>query len=100
MSYIPRRPASNKSLGARALSTLIGKLADWSPAAGISFRVEVRDSRTAWDRVDVLIVPVDGNGAKWVSLSSVKELPPDTISESVGSYVRERAVAGKAAYLD
>ena len=66
-----------RGVGAASLSRLIGQQADWKPAEGITFRCEIRDARTVWNRVDVLLVPLSGHGARWVSLESVREVPPE-----------------------
>ena len=34
--------------------------------------VEIHDARRVFNRVDVLVQPVDGGGRQWVSLSRVK----------------------------
>lgn len=38
----------------------------------LAFRVEVRDVRVSFGRVDLLIRPVAGSGARWVSRDSVE----------------------------
>lgn len=52
---------------------LIGTFAEYRPARGdLAFLVEIRDVRTRFGSVDVLIAPHAGSGEQWVSRDSVR----------------------------
>jgi hypothetical protein len=55
----------------KEMSSLVGEFATYW-VKEMEFEVTIIDARTRYGNVDVKIVPVSGNGATWVSLSSVK----------------------------
>lgn len=58
------------------LSQLVDVAVTWSPQPGIMFTCIIIDARTAWNRIDVLIEPIDGEGQVWVSAASVQGISP------------------------
>lgn len=50
---------------------LIGKLADYS-VNELVFEVEITDVRDRFGKTDYLIVPLKGDGRRWVSASSIR----------------------------
>lgn len=38
---------------------------------GMSLRVKVLDVKSAWNRIDCLISPIEGYGTRWVSIDSL-----------------------------
>lgn len=60
------------------LSQFVNIAVTWSPQPGIKFTCVIIDARTSWNRVDVLIQPMAGEGQVWVSAASVKGMHPDS----------------------
>ena len=64
------------TLTAKDAAALIGKRGTYQPAGahgpGLTFMVKIIDARLNFGRIDVLIAPVMGSGAAWVSLESVQ----------------------------
>ena len=59
---------------ATELQSAIGKIADYNKIDGVSFAVEIINTRERFGDVDYLIAPLSGSGSVWVSQWSVKNL--------------------------
>ena len=46
-----------------------------SDGKGLSFTVTVEDMREVWGKPQCLVSPVDGNGERWVDMTSLSALP-------------------------
>jgi hypothetical protein len=57
-------------MGVKEMASYIGKVVNLK-VESLSIPVEIEDIRKVWQRVDVLISPVNGNGSQWVSLDRV-----------------------------
>jgi hypothetical protein len=56
----------------KELSSFVGKSALWHVFAGIAFTVVIKDAKQVFGRTDLLIVPTNGEGQKWVSAGTVE----------------------------
>ena len=59
---------------ATELHQAVGKYADYSKTDGISFTVQITDTRERFGNIDYLIAPLCGRGQAWVSEWSVKNV--------------------------
>jgi hypothetical protein len=59
---------------ATELHSVIGKFADYNKIDGVSFAVEIINTRERFGDVDYLIAPLSGSGSVWVSHWSVKNV--------------------------
>jgi hypothetical protein len=57
-------------MGVKEMASYIGKIVNLK-VESLSIPVEIEDIRKVWQRVDVLVSPVNGNGSQWVSLDRV-----------------------------
>lgn len=59
---------------ASQLNQLIGMTGDYCKVDGITFTVNIIDTRERFGNLDCLIVPVFGKGSAWVSIDSLKNI--------------------------
>ena len=57
------------------MAKMIGTLWLLSDGKGLRFTVTVNDMREVWSKPQCLVSPVDGNGERWVDLTSLSALP-------------------------
>ena len=46
-----------------------------SDGKGLRFTVRIEDMRENWGKAQCLVSPVDGNGERWVDMTSLSALP-------------------------
>jgi len=54
------------------LANIVGKRGSIELLPGVTFAVTILDGRMAYGRQDILVEPVEGEGAAWVSAERVK----------------------------
>ena len=67
--------------GVREYQRLLDGIGLWN-TDGLCIQVRIENVRKVWDRVDFLITPLSGSGAKWVSADKVVGIIEKNIPES------------------
>ena len=57
------------------MAKMIGTLWMLSDGKGLRFTVTVNDMREVWGKPQCLVSPVDGNGDRWVDMTSLSGSP-------------------------
>ena len=57
------------------MAKMIGTLWRLSDGKGLSFTVTVNDMREVWGKPQCKVSPVDGNGERWVDMTSLSAIP-------------------------
>ena len=57
------------------MAKMIGTLWMLSDGKGLRFTVTVNDMREVWGKPQCKVSPVDGNGERWVDMTSLSALP-------------------------
>ena len=59
----------------KEMEKMIGTLWLLSDGKGLQFSVRVEDMREVWGKPQCLVSPVDGNGERWVDMTSLSGSP-------------------------
>ena len=81
---------------ARSLGDVIGKRGALHAESGLVFGVRIRDARVAYGRRDLLVEPLRGAGAAWVSADRVRMVSEETKPSKPSNHERS-ASSGRAA---